>query len=82
MTVTVAVHFVEMAREVALRLVTTEIQMLVMGAVLLARWKMAGSVNESMVRSLVAAKVMRAITQSKAPVPEPAELASTLTQPQ
>ena len=44
MTATAAVHSVEMAKEVALRLVTTGTQMLVMGAVLLARWKMAGSV--------------------------------------
>ena len=73
------VHSVVMAKEVAKRLVTTVIPMTMMGAVLRVRWRKAGSVRESMIRSPV--DVMRAITQSKAPVPEPAAPASTQTPP-
>ncbi len=79
MMVKAVVHSVVMAKEVARRLLTTGILMTMMGAVLRVRWKKAGSVRELMIRSPV--DVMRAITQSKAPVPEPAAPAYTPTPP-
>ena len=70
---------VEMAREVVKRLVMTETLILVMGAVERAWLRKDGSVRGLIVRSLV--DVTRVISQSKAPVPKPAEPASTQTHP-